>query len=56
MILEKSFTFKENNKINVERGNIYDRNNVLLSSTINSYSLSTNPLTIKNNLSYLYST
>ena len=47
MILDESLIINENKNNIVERGNIYDRNDVLLSSTINSYSLAVNPLSIK---------
>ena len=48
MIIEKTLhSFSKTNKF-IERGNIYDRNGFLLSSTIESYSLSTNRTNIKN--------
>ena len=48
MIFEKTLhSFSKTNKF-IERGNIYDRNGFLLSSTIESYSLSTNRTNIKN--------
>ena len=48
MLLNKSINVSNNTKQFIERGNIYDRNGNLLSSTINSYSLSVNPNIIKN--------
>ena len=48
MLLEKSINVNNDTKQIIERGNIYDRNGILLSSTINSYSLSANPNSLKN--------
>ena len=48
MLLEKSININNNAKQITERGNIYDRNGNLLSTTINSYSLSVNPKSLKN--------
>ena len=49
MLLEKSINVSNDAKQIIERGNIYDRNGNLLSSTIKSYSLSANPNSLKNN-------
>ena len=48
MLLEKSINISNDAKKITERGNIYDRNGNLLSNTINSYSLSANPKSLKN--------
>ena len=48
MLLEKSINISNDAKQITERGNIYDRNGNLLSTTINSYSLSANPKSLKN--------
>ena len=48
MLLEKSINVSNDAKQIIERGNIYDRNGNLLSSTIKSYSLSANPNSLKN--------
>jgi len=48
MLLEKSININNDAKQITERGNIYDRNGNLLSNTINSYSLSANPKSLKN--------
>ena len=48
MLLEKSINISNDAKQLIERGNIYDRNGNLLSTTINSYSLSVNPKSLKN--------
>ena len=48
MLLEKSINISNDTKQITERGNIYDRNGNLLSTTINSYSLSVNPKSLKN--------
>jgi cell division protein FtsI (penicillin-binding protein 3) len=48
MLLEKSINISNDAKQLIERGNIYDRNGNLLSTTINSYSLSANPKSFKN--------
>ena len=48
MLLEKSINIINDAKQITERGNIYDRNGNLLSTTINSYSLSANPKSLKN--------
>ena len=47
MILEKQIQILHDTKLVIDRGSIYDRNGHLLSSTIKSYSLSVNPLNIK---------
>jgi len=47
MILEKSSNIINSDKKNENRGKIFDRNGVLLASTIKSYSLFTNPNKIK---------
>ena len=48
MILERSIHLKNDINQITKRGKIYDRNGFLLSSTINSYSLSVNPTDLKN--------
>ena len=48
MLLKKSINVSKEAKQIIERGNIYDRNGILLSSTIDSYSLSVNPNRLKN--------
>ncbi len=48
MLLEKSININNDAKQITERGNIYDRNGNLLSTTINSYSLSADPKSLKN--------
>ena len=48
MILEKVINLDKNISQITKRGNIYDRNGLLLSSTINSHSLSVNPSNLKN--------
>ena len=48
MILESPIILNSNIKHFIERGNIYDRNGSLLSTSINSYSLSVNPKNVKN--------
>ena len=48
MLLEQSIDVTNNVKEIIERGKIYDRNGILLSSTIKSYSLSANPNSLIN--------
>ena len=49
MIINNQSTVHDvDNNIVVKRGNIYDRNKNLLSGNVETYSLSTNPLRIKN--------
>ena len=48
MLLEKSISVSNNSKQIIQRGNIYDRNGNLLSGTIKSHSLSSNPKILKN--------
>ena len=48
MLLEKSINISKDVKQITERGDIYDRNGNLLATTINSYSLSANPKSLKN--------
>ena len=48
MLLKKTINLDNNATQIIERGKIYDRNGNLLSSTINSFSLSVNPNVLKN--------
>jgi len=48
MLIEESVNVNNSTKKIVERGSIYDRNGNLLSTSINSYSLSVNPKSLKN--------
>ena len=50
MILEKVINSDKNINQITKRGNIYDRNGSLLSSTINSHSLSVNSTNLKKHL------